>query len=205
SLWTERAIDYRQRRGITNEGIAVVVQRMVPAEVAGVMFTADPVTGARNEIVVEATAGLGDAVVAGRVTPHRVAWDKRAGRIRSSRPGTPLTREDLRRLAGLGRRLERHFGTPQDIEWAWYRGRPYLLQTRPITALPPPPPRQTYERVFASLVAEVLPIRPFPLDVTTWLGSVLSTAESVARDLGFGRSEEHTSELQSRENIVCRL
>ena len=154
-----------------------MVQRMVPAEVAGVMFTADPVTGARNEIVVEATAGLGDAVVAGRVTPHRVVWDKRAGRIRLSRPGTPLTREDLRRLAGLGRRLERHFGTPQDIEWAWYRGRPYLLQTRPITALPP----RRHDRRTSGCSLLWSP-RCFRFARSHWmsprLGSVLSTARA---------------------------
>ena len=219
SLWTQRAIDYRQRRCITNEAMAVVVQRMVPAETAGVMFTANPLTGARDEIVVDAAAGLGEAVVSGLVTPDHLVLDKRTGRVRSARPGrrevlirarpgggtekisthatddrdAPLPAPDrlladvdLRLLARLGSRVERQFGAPQDIEWAWYRGRPYLLQSRPVTALPPPPPRRAYERMFAALVAEVLPIRPYPLDVTTWLGSLLATAARVTRDLGLG-------------------
>src|SRR5215217_1145066 len=79
SLWTDRAITYRERQGIDQQTVklAVVVQEMVPAEVAGVMFTANPVTGARNEIVIDASPGLGEAVVSGQVTPDRFVLRKR--------------------------------------------------------------------------------------------------------------------------------
>ena len=77
SLWTDRAIAYRQRQGIDAHevAIAVVVQDMVPAEIAGVMFSANPVTGARDEIVVDASRGLGEAVVSGLVTPDHYVLD----------------------------------------------------------------------------------------------------------------------------------
>jgi phosphoenolpyruvate synthase/pyruvate phosphate dikinase len=88
SLWSDRAVAYRRRQGIHPHevAIAVVVQKMVPAEVAGVMFTANPVTGERSEIVVDASPGLGEAVVSGRVTPEHYVLDQ-AGRILSFEPG----------------------------------------------------------------------------------------------------------------------
>ncbi|HMR22256.1 MAG TPA: PEP/pyruvate-binding domain-containing protein, partial [Micropruina sp.] len=141
SLWTERAIAYRERLGIDPGGvaIAVVVQRMVEADHAGVMFTADPVTGARDRIVIDSNPGLGEAVVSGLVTPDHVVLDAgdrvvehRPGRreviIRSRRDGGTQQvdeaasgapeRADLIRLAAVGRRIAEHFGRPQDIEWA---------------------------------------------------------------------------------------
>ena len=87
SLWTQRAIDYRQRRCITNEAMAVVVQRMVPAETAGVMFTANPLTGARDEIVVDAAAGWARRWSRTRHPCHLVL-DKRTGRVLSGRRGS---------------------------------------------------------------------------------------------------------------------
>ena len=88
SLWTDRAISYRKRQGITPEGlaIAVVVQSMVDADVAGVMFSADPVTGRRDRIVLDAGRGLGKAVVSGLVTPEHYVLDRR-GRLMSWQPG----------------------------------------------------------------------------------------------------------------------
>src|SRR5688500_5250291 len=88
SLWTERAIAYRDRRDVDQAGvrIAVVVQRMVPAEHAGVVFTANPVTGARDEVVIDASSGLGEAVVAGLVTPDHYVLDAR-GAVRHRTPG----------------------------------------------------------------------------------------------------------------------
>ena len=210
SLWNERAIRYRDRYGIAGARMAVVVQRMVPAEAAGVMVTANPVTGTRDEVVVDAGRGLGEAVVAGLVTPEHLVLDKRSLRRKSTRPGrqevlvrprpgggtdtvpappTPgpvLRRRQLHRLARLATRTERHFGAPQDIEWAWYRGRAYLLQARPATALPAPPLTSRYSRTFAGLMAEVIPVRPYPLDLTTWLGALLEASATISRRLGLG-------------------
>ncbi|MDP8961796.1 MAG: phosphoenolpyruvate synthase, partial [Actinomycetota bacterium] len=165
SLWTDRAIAYRRRLGIDQGTVklAVVVQRMVTAEAAGVMFTADPVTGSRDVVTIDASPGLGEAVVAGAVTPDHIVVHKRSGRVKERLPGYhevmvrarpeggteqvegPLAREApvlpdgaLRRLAYLGRAIERHFGGPQDIEWAWDGRDLFILQARPITALAVP-------------------------------------------------------------------
>ena len=201
SLWSDRAIVYRRRQGVDQRpgplALAVVVQRMVAADVAGVLFTADPVTGARNEIIVDASPGLGESVVAGLVTPdHYVlkkrvwGWqvvERRRGRrevvVRPlSGGGTERTTSDsaayagpalsdrqLRRLAHLGAAIQAHFGMPQDVEWAWAEGEPFILQARPITALPEPVPRARGPvRVIATLMMEMLPVRPYPLEATTW-------------------------------------
>ncbi len=148
SLWNERAVAYRERQGLGSltPKLAVVVQRMVAPDVAGVMFTANPVTGARNEIVIDASPGLGEAVVSGAVTPDHFVLDRR-GRSQQWQPGRrevvirasagggteqvagsmhqngPVLPEPaLRQLATLGTAIEAHFGGPQDIEWAWHDG-----------------------------------------------------------------------------------
>jgi pyruvate,water dikinase len=172
SLWTARALAYRHRLGIDQLAVAmaVVVQRMVPAEVAGVLFTANPATGDRSEIVVNASFGLGEAVVSGQVTPDSYVVDKAGLAVMSATLGSkalmivadaetghgttarpvPEDRRNvpalaeplLRELATLGVQAERHFGgVPQDVEWAVADGRCWLLQSRPITGLPPAPLR----------------------------------------------------------------
>jgi phosphohistidine swiveling domain-containing protein len=173
SLWTDRAVLYRQRLGIGHEdvAIAVVVQRMVDAEFAGVMFTADPLTGERSHVVVDAAAGLGESVVSGTVTPHHIVVDAR-GRIRSRRQGQGAVVPDgvVTDLAATGRAVAAHFGRPQDIEWAHAAGRTWLLQARPMTALPPQPIRLSrLQRFTASIQTDYLQVRPYPLDVTAWL------------------------------------
>ena len=133
SLWTARAVAYRARHGITDVAIAVVVQEMVPADAAGVLFTANPVTGARTEAVVNAAPGLGEALVGGTVTPDEyvVTAD---GRVRRS-GGTLLTDAQVVELAALGTRIQDLYGRPMDVEWALADGRFAVLQARPITAL----------------------------------------------------------------------
>jgi pyruvate,water dikinase len=145
SLWTARAIAYRRRHDIEHErvAVAVVVQRMVPADVAGVLFTADPVSGRRDHIVIEAAAGLGEAVVSGRVSPDRWTIDARTHAVLSGPDDAApslLTPDQLHALVGLGSRAADVFGIPQDIEWAVCGGRCWLLQSRPITSLFPLPP-----------------------------------------------------------------
>ncbi|KOV79105.1 PEP/pyruvate-binding domain-containing protein [Nocardia sp. NRRL S-836] len=164
SLWTDRAVSYRETNGIdhTTAYLAVVVQRMVQSAVSGVMFTANPVTGTRDQVVIDASPGLGEAVVSGAVNPdhfvvsgtevvERRLGDKRFV-IRSVPGGGTehvevghddepcLTDEQIHALAELGRRTQAHYGSPQDIEWAIDAdGALHLAQSRPITTLFPLP------------------------------------------------------------------
>jgi pyruvate,water dikinase len=182
SLWGERAVAYRAHHGMANVPVklAVVVQRMVRAEAAGVLFTANPITGARDETVIEAVAGLGEALVSGEATPDqfvlrntRHRWrivERHPGR-RDPRSAPVLPDGVLRQLARVGASIVRLFGQPQDIEWAWADGRLFVLQSRPITALPDPPPRRRFEP--PRFAADYLQIRPYPLDVTTWMAAVM--------------------------------
>jgi phosphohistidine swiveling domain-containing protein len=167
SLWTDRAVSYRAANGIDPRSVrlAVAVQRMVEATVAGVLFTANPLTGRRRQAVIDASPGLGEAVVSGVVNPDhfvvntangeiverrladkRVAVRAAAGggtqRVDvSGRRGEASLREDqILALAALGARVEAHYGTPQDTEWAIDGdGGIWLLQARPITTLFPLP------------------------------------------------------------------
>ncbi|CAM3701606.1 PEP/pyruvate-binding domain-containing protein [Smaragdicoccus niigatensis] len=165
SLWTDRAVSYRETVGIDHSAVrlAVVVQQMVDAKVAGVLFTADPVTGRRTYSVIDASPGLGESVVSGAVNPdHFVVADggdivdRRLGDkkvVVRALPGggtetvtgvgvTEPALDDVtvRELALLGRQVEAHFGAPQDIEWALDGdGCLWLTQSRPITTLYPVP------------------------------------------------------------------
>jgi len=152
SLWTDRAVAYRTAQGIDGAGVAlaVVVQRMVDAASAGVLFTADPVTGRRRQAVLDAARGLGEAVVSGSVDPDHFVIDSATGRILDRRRGgqgdqpPSVTDRQVRTLSALGDRVERAFGSPQDIEWAIDAdGRPWLTQSRPITTLYPVPVRDS--------------------------------------------------------------
>lgn len=151
SLWTARAISYRaaQRIEHAEASVAVVIQRMVPADVSGVLFTANPLTGVRNRTVVDATTGLGEALVSGQVNPDHFELDSVSGRLVSTSNCTSpvLTRDQLVRLTRLGQLVQAEYGTPQDIEWALVRSRGrsstgpvapetiHLLQARAITSL----------------------------------------------------------------------
>ncbi|WP_433875962.1 PEP/pyruvate-binding domain-containing protein [Sinomonas atrocyanea] len=183
SLWTDRAADYRTRQGIdpAEVAIAVVVQRMVPAEAAGVLFTADPLTGRRGELVVDAAPGLGEAVVSGEVTPEHLVLGRdgavRSRRLQHGRVRPVLADAPAAQLASLAVRAERHFSAlagedrPQDIEWALADGRISLVQARPMTALPLEPPDLDFiQRTVGPFFLEMFATRPYPLDVTAWLG-----------------------------------
>lgn len=118
--------------------VAVLVQRMVPAEAAGVAFSADPVTGERDVTLVSAVPGLGDRLMAGEATPdewrvHAGVAELRSGHADAVGAGT------VRTVAGLANRAAEYFGAPQDVEWAVADGTVWLVQARPITALPRPP------------------------------------------------------------------
>lgn len=166
SLWTARAIGYRAKNNIPPEDVAlaVVVQILVPADAAGILFTANPVTGARHQMVINAAWGLGEAIVGGHVTPDTFIVDKQTGAIESQelaakemmavrtsegtgekpvpsdkRKQATLTESQAVELSKLGMRIEQLYGQPMDIEWALQDGRFFILQARPITALPEPP------------------------------------------------------------------
>jgi rifampicin phosphotransferase len=176
SLWTARSIAYRKQIKIDSAeaGMAVVVQRMINAEVAGVMFTADPITGNRETIMIEASRGLGDAVVSGLVTPDHYVLDDQ-GRTREFQPGDPdriqrLPDRVLAELARLGLTVAQHFTRPQDIEWAYADDQVWLLQARPMTALPPPPiTLNAAQRRLGSVLLDYLPVRPYPIDMSSWV------------------------------------
>ncbi|RMF90657.1 MAG: phosphoenolpyruvate synthase [Methanobacteriota archaeon] len=164
SLFTPRAIFYRIKHGFDHSKvlIAVVVQRMVDADKAGVMFTVHPATGEKDKLVIEGAWGLGEGVVSGTVTPDHYVMDKESERLlekeiarketmfirnskgRTEQVETPkemqtkqvLSEEELVKITRLGKLLESHYGKPQDVEWAIEDGSdPYLTQTRPITVL----------------------------------------------------------------------
>lgn len=142
SLFTERAIAYRGQHAIAGDGIsmAVVVQHMVHADASGVLFTADPLNGNRRVAAIDAVRGRGDAFVSGEVNADSYRLRDGAVVSRTQRDNKPvLTDDTLRQLEHLGRRIEAHFGRPQDIEWCLAGGEIHVVQSRPITTLFPIP------------------------------------------------------------------
>ena len=168
SLWTAQAISYRHQNGIDQSSVAmgVVVQVMIPSEVSGILFTANPTNGERSEMIVNSSFGLGEAVVGGQVTPdtfivdrttltsketilgpkeHQIVYDGDQGikieKVSESNQGiSSLSDSMLTELCNAALKVEALYeGTPQDIEWAFCNGKLHLLQSRPITNLPVQP------------------------------------------------------------------
>src|ERR671933_171532 len=210
SLWTDRAVSYRASNGIDPHGVrlAVAVQRMVEAEVAGVLFTANPLTGGRRQAVIDASPGLGEAVVSGAVNPDHFVVNTATGEIAERRLGdkrvairavagggtqrielagsaneASLDDGQIRALADLGVRVEAHYGSPQDMQWAIdLAGRTWLLQARPITTLFPLPAGASAvddnSRVYFSFsVAQGVyrPLTPMGLQALRLVASALAT------------------------------
>jgi len=170
SLFTPRAVAYRVSKGFDHHGVklAVVVQKMVNSEVAGVMFTVNPNTQ-QSDIVIEAGYGLGEALVSGRITPDTYIVDKIAKRIIKKNasvqnwklvrgPAGDCAREDIPSslaiaqklneaqimdLSEIGIRIEKHYGKPMDVEWCMEDGKFYIVQARPITTLTPAKPQSS--------------------------------------------------------------
>ncbi len=205
SLWTDRAVSYRATNGIdhTSVRLAVVVQQMIEPEVAGVLFTADPVTGHRGYSVIDASPGLGESVVSGAVNPDHFVVDadgavveRRLGDKRvviRSLPGGGteqvslpegaelpcLSDVQIADLTALGQRVQEHYGAPQDIEWALdAAGTLWLTQARPITTLyplPPAPDDDLHVYVCVSLVQGLTrPMTPMGLAAARLFGSCAS-------------------------------
>ena len=168
SLWTPRAMSYRHEMGIGNDDVAmaVVVQLMVPSDVSGILFTANPATGERSEIIVNSSFGLGEAIVGGQVTPDTFVLDRKNLESKETIIGTKqqkaiaadgqgiilrdipekdrgeasLSFDALAELGEMALKVEAEFeGVPQDIEWGFSKEKLWLLQSRPITNLPPQP------------------------------------------------------------------
>jgi len=131
----DRVTDYRGHHH-RESGIAVLIQPMVPAESAGVAFTASPITGAREETVVTAVAGLGESLVSGVAVGEE--WIVSEGQALATRSSAVLNEAEALAVAGLARQVESLLEAPQDIEWAIAGGQVHLLQARPMTALPDP-------------------------------------------------------------------
>ncbi|MEE4489157.1 rifamycin-inactivating phosphotransferase [Streptomyces sp. BE230] len=196
SLFTERAVTYRRRNGIDHRTVhmAVVVQQMVFPEASGILFTADPVTGNRTVATVDAGFGLGEALVSGLVNPDvfKVRNDEVVARTISAKQravhalatgGTQevavdvqrqeqpaLTEAQAVRLVRLGRRIEAHFGRPQDIEWCLADDEFRIVQSRPITTLFPVPEAGDQDNhVYVSVGHQQMMTDPMkPLGFSMW-------------------------------------
>ncbi|MDD4890800.1 MAG: PEP/pyruvate-binding domain-containing protein [Phycisphaerae bacterium] len=234
SLWTDRAVAYRAKKKTSLDGLAmaVVVQQMVIADAAGIMFTANPVTGDDNEIVINAAWGLGEAIVGGLVTPDTIVVDKATGQVKEiavsdktvmttmTDHGTEeieLTGDRVKarvlddravaELAEIGKRIEGHYGHPQDIEWGVANGRFAMLQARPIQGL------EVARDVEAGRLAEIERLRaisageqrawvthnldetlknptPMTWDIISWFMSGKGGYGQMYRDFGYQPSAE---------------
>src|SRR5262245_32174429 len=157
SLTSDRSRAYRRQQGVRDDGLAmaVVVQKLGPAGVAAALFTRDPLDPAGGTMLIEASWGLGESVVSGRVTPDRFHLDRDTGKVLDRHVSVKtlmrgvageeavsvekqaiacLDDAQLSQLAEMGRRVEAHYGEPRDVEWAFAEGQFWLLQSRPITA-----------------------------------------------------------------------
>ncbi|HEY3345309.1 MAG TPA: PEP/pyruvate-binding domain-containing protein, partial [Anaerolineaceae bacterium] len=195
SLWTARAISYRARNRLApaDLSLAVIVQQMVPAQSSGVLFTANPLSGLRSETVIDATLGLGEALVSGQVEPDQYTVQSQSNKITHKHIGAKATQtridshggvrseqvdshdvqaladDRILELARLGQHVAALFGEPQDIEWAWADGKLYLLQARPITSLFPTPQGMPADPLrvlfsFGAVQGMLDPVTPFGQD-----------------------------------------
>ncbi len=162
SLFTPRAIFYRFEKKLhkTKVSVAVVVQKMIQSEVSGIVFTVHPVTKDKNQMIIEAGWGLGEAIVGGQITPDNYVMDKISHNIldiniseqskmitrkkektetvsvpAEKRNKQKLNEKQILGLAEICQKIEKHYDFPQDIEWALGKGKFYIVQSRPITTL----------------------------------------------------------------------
>ncbi len=191
SLWNERAVAYRATHEVDEQALrlAVVVQRMVPATIAGVLFTADPITGRRRRAAIDAVRGLGEQLVSGAVNPDHYLVDASTGAVLERR-GEILDDVRLRELAAIGARIEAHFGgRPQDVEWAIDAEKLWIVQSRDITTLYPvpasaPDPNRDLRVYFSVNVAQgvLQPFTPMGSQTFRLLSSALASA--IGRHVG---------------------
>jgi rifampicin phosphotransferase len=175
SALAPQALEYRKAKGMPTDAIAmgVLIQRMIQPVVAGVAFTINPVTGARDEMVINASWGIGEALVSGQVDPDEFVVAKDSQTVRWSRIGekgrpdgsttASLTTDHIGELAGMVLQIERHYGSPQDVEWCHDGERFWIVQSRPVTTA-----RQSETEVqwTRANLAEVLPDLTSPQALT---------------------------------------
>ncbi|WP_088810395.1 MULTISPECIES: phosphoenolpyruvate synthase [unclassified Listeria] len=196
SLYNERAIIYRLQNGFSGEPkLAVAIQKLVPAEAAGVLFTADPLSGDRTVTTVDASFGLGEGLVSGqvqadvyktkngKVTSRLVAQKEVAfftqgekGVLKQAlseerRAQQVLSNEQILELTNVGREIERNFGYPVDVEWCLFNGKFYVVQARPITTLYPLPANdEAVKRIYLSVGHQQMMTEPLlPLGMSVYV------------------------------------
>jgi len=217
SLWTARAVAYRNKNRVDHSAVAlaVVVQELVFADAAGILFTANPINGHRDEILINAAWGLGEAVVSGAVTPDTIVVKKDSGKVMQRKIAAKLvmtTRTDSGtlespvpdelklkpaidtaqslKLAQMGKKIEALYGMPMDVEWALAGGKFAILQARPITSLPPEWIGPNLKAVYArGSLAEHLPNPITPLFGTLGLRAVNQVTRELAQKLKFDANE----------------
>ncbi|MBN1429179.1 MAG: phosphoenolpyruvate synthase [Anaerolineae bacterium] len=212
SLWTARAIGYRARQNIDPDSVAlaVVVQELVFADAAGILFTANPLSGSRDEAVVNAAWGLGEAIVGGMVTPDTLTVDKASGRVlaretankqmmtvrveggteeqpvpEARRSAPVLDDKKAAELVQQGVQIEKLYGTPMDIEWTLKDGTFAIVQARPITALPDAPiewrPPDPKGVYMRSSIVDLMPGPLSPLFTSLGISSLLRQFKPMTR------------------------
>lgn len=237
SLWTPRSASYRQKNGFDHEKVAlcVVVQAMVQSDKSGVLFTINPLTGNTGEMMVNASYGLGESIVSGRVTPDTFRISKTGPLVLEKQLGSKETQTitgpegltietdvseelrssfcleeaELRQLLELGLRVEKHYGKPQDIEWAIAGSKLFLLQTRPVTASPAAPSQSRIEvkklsraqQKILDNFKEHIPDAPYPLDYEPLL-ALSRQKNAVFHELGVSMPAEHKMLLMNEHGIL---
>jgi phosphoenolpyruvate synthase/pyruvate phosphate dikinase len=207
SLFSDHAVSYRRLHHLDLAGAAMacVVQRMVPAEAAGVAFTADPRTGERDRVVINVVRGLGESLVSGRATADEYVVAKSDGAVLHRRTSGILGGNEAPVLAALGRaalRAESHFKIPLDVEWAWAGGRLFVLQSRPITNLREEPVPMTEAvrplSVYIDRVREMFPSAGTPLLNDLVLGPLGTKIVQNAAHHGLLPASARSAELSGR-------
>ena len=184
STRSDHVVAYQNKHGLRGS-MAVVVQVLVDADIAGVAFTANPITGARDEVVVSAVHGLGEALVSGEVSPDEWVVGPNGAECRTA-PQDAIDEAGAREIALLAARVRDHYGRPQDIEWARKDGVLHLLQARPITALPDAPipidfkvPEGFWERESSHF-----PTALTPMGETFWMAPFNDVTEALFKEAG---------------------
>lgn len=216
SAFSDRAIAYRSNSGMDPRAVemAVVIQCMVEPTASGVLFTADPVSGHRRSAIVEAVPGLGEALVSGTAAPDGVVIRRDASIERRSSNSRLLSDRQLLALVSLGRRVEAHFGRPQDIEWCLDDDGFAIVQSRPITTLfPIPASESTGDRVYVSVGhGQMMTDAMTPLGASVWrMASAARTAVAgsrlfvdVTEQLASSRGREALLTVMGRSDPLMR-
>ena len=224
SLFTHRAVFYRFEKGLHNSkiSVAVVIQKMIESEVSGIAFSVHPVTQDRNQMIIEAGYGLGEAIVSGQITPDSYVIEKNPRRIidkniplqergiyRKLKEGgnewqnippekgekQKLTDDQILELSELIIRIENHYGFPQDIEWAFENNKFYITQSRPITTLGVDEVSPDAEELL------ILRDRPRALAPVYW-NAVLQTSQAIKENYGKALSVLYNRFIDGRMNGI---